>query len=459
MRIFGLEITRARVAKLLTTVSTAGGNWFSIIREPWGVAWQSNITVDAPKSLLAFSAVFSCVTIIANDIAKLPPQLMKMVAGGVSEAVELVGSAFEVLRRPNHYQNWKQFVEHWIISKLLYGNTYVLKVRERGRVVQLYVLDPQRVTVLVAEGGDVYYRLARDDLSGLTDAVVVPASEVIHDLMNPLWHPLVGVSPIYACGVSATMGNRIQANSTKFFNNMSRPSGVLTSPGHITDETATRMKKDWEENFAGDKIGRLAVLGDGLNYEAMTIPANEAQLIEQLKWTVEDVARCFHVPLYKLGGAVASGTSVEALNQAYYSDCLQTLIESLELVLDEGLAVPKGHGVELDLDNLLRMDTAARYEAYDKAIKSFMKPNEARRKENLPPVVGGDAVYLQQQNYSLEALAKRDAREDPFATAAPQRRAEDAVPARSEDDDDEEVFQELTQAFVRGLAEEAHARG
>jgi phage portal protein BeeE len=52
-------------------------------------------------------------------------------------------------------------------------------------------------------------------------------------------------------------------------------------------------------------LGRLWVSGDGLKYEPMTIPAQEAQLIEQLKWTVEDVARCFHVPLYKIRPATA----------------------------------------------------------------------------------------------------------------------------------------------------------
>jgi hypothetical protein len=32
-------------------------------------------------------------------------------------------------------------------------------------------------------------------------------------------------------------------------------------------------------------------------------------------------------------------------------------------------------------------------------------------------VEGGDSAYLQQQNFSLEALAKRDAQPDPFGTS------------------------------------------
>ena len=47
-----------------------------------------------------------------------------------------------------------------------------------------------------------------------------------------------------------------------------------------------------------------------------------------------------------------------------------------------------------------------------------MTPNEARATINLPPVAGGDTVYRQQQDFSLMALSKRDAKEDPFATSS-----------------------------------------
>jgi HK97 family phage portal protein len=444
VKFFGFEVTR-RKAQALSAVDSRGG-WFSLIRESFAGAWQSMITVDAPKELLAFSAVFACVTVIARDISKLQLKLTVEEDDGICVEADSKSPFWAVLRKPNKYQNRIKFIEQWIVSKLLYGNTYVLKQRDaRGVVNALYILDPQRVTPLVATNGDVYYQLSRDDLSRVDGPITVPASEIIHDMMVSLWHPLVGVSPIYACGMSATMGNRIQKNSTKFFDNMSRPSGLLTAPATISDEVAARLKAHWEQNFTGENIGRLAVLGDGLKYEAMTIPANEAQLIEQLKWTVEDVARCFHVPLYKLGGPAPAYNNIEALNQGYYSDCLQAPIEAAELCLDEGLGLPSGYYTEFDLDGLLRMDTAARYEAKNKAIGGgWMSPNEARKGENLKPVKGGESPLIQVQNYSLAALAKRDAKEDPFATTpapsapAPSKDSKDK-PAAEDDSQDEQV--------------------
>src|SRR5690606_8918055 len=117
----------------------------------------------------------------------------------------------------------------------------------------------------------------------------IPASEIIHDRWNTLYHPLVGLSPVYAVGINALAGRKIIANSAKFFANGAQPSGVLTALGAISDDTAARLKEHWETNYTGDKVGRVAVLGDGLKYEQMTMTATDAQLIEQLKWTAETV--------------------------------------------------------------------------------------------------------------------------------------------------------------------------
>lgn len=443
MRLFGFEISRIK-AQTMSGVPGGGGGWMGVIREPFGGAWQRGVIVDGPRDVLAFSAVFACVTVIASDIAKLRVKLVEEGDDGIWTEIDSGSPFLPVLRKPNRNQNRIKFVEQWIVSKLLYGNAYALKGRDsRGIVSQAYMLDPSKVSPLVAENGDVYYRIAADHLSGVQKEITVPASEVFHDSMVSLWHPLVGVSPIYACGISSTQGRRIQANSTKFFDNMSRPSGMLTAPDKISDELANRLKSEWDANFSGGNLGRTAVLGEGLKYEPMTIPAQEAQLIEQLKWTVEDVARCFHVPLYKIGGPVPIGNTIEQLNQGYYSDCLQALIESFELCMDEGLALPPNYYTEFDLEGLLRMDQMAAILFEKEAVGAAIKaPNESRKRFNLKPKPGGNSLMMQQQNYSLEALAKRDAREDPFATT-PKAAPAATAPAAANDEQAFAAFADL----------------
>jgi HK97 family phage portal protein len=102
----------------------------------------------------------------------------------------------------------------------------------------------------------------------------------------------------------------------------------------------------------GDAIRRpqgaakIAILGDGLKFESLTMKAEEAQLIEQLKFTAEMICSVYHVPPYKIGvGPLPSYNNVQALNVEYFSQCLQKHIEDIELCLDEGLGIGEGVSV------------------------------------------------------------------------------------------------------------------
>ncbi len=439
----------------LSTVSSSSG-WWPIIREAFAGAWQRNIEYST-ESVLSFSAVYACVTLIASDVAKMRVRLVQQGADDIW--TEIKSAAFSpVLRKPNRYQTRIGFVQQWLTSKLIHGNAYILKERDnRGVVVALYVLDPQRVKPLVASDGSVYYSLGTDNLPGIDRDVVVPASEIIHDVMVALYHPLCGVSPISACGLAAAQGLRVQNHSTVFFGNGANPGGVLTAPGVISVETAKRLEDNWEANYGGKNAGRVAVLGDGLKYERMAMSAVDAQLIDQLKWTAENVCTAFHVPPYMIGvGATPTYNNIEALNQQYYAQCLQIHIESIELLLDEGLGLDvqtPAMGTEFDLDALLRMDSATQIKTLSEGVVGGLyKPNEARKKLNLSKVEGGDAVYLQQQNFSIEALAKRDAKADPFETAAAKSPEPSAPPAPAPTKDIDLALQPIEALFRKALA-------
>jgi HK97 family phage portal protein len=406
---------------------TKGG----FIVEAFGGAWQANLVVESQENLMRVAAVYACIALRARDIAKLRLMLMRRQPDGIWDEVTDSSPFLAVLRKPNRFQTRIQFINYWVVSKLMAGNTYIWKERDERRVVRaLYPLDPYGCQPLVAPDGGVYYGLKASRLVGLKQDVIVPASEIIHDRCITPWHPLVGVSPLYAAGSTATQSVRMQGYSEAFFKNMSRPSGQLTAPGTISDETAERVKKEFESGFSGGNIGRVFVSGDGLNFQGFTMPAEQSQLIEQLGWAVEDVARAFGVPLYKIqAGDIPSTDNVGALNQQYLDQTLQEDIESIELLLDEGLELPGDLCTEIDADGLMRMDPLGRAKVYTEQGKAgVMSPDEARRKEGRHGVPGGKYPYMQQQNYSLEALAKRDAKDDPFGKeqpAAPQPAAND----------------------------------
>jgi len=381
------------------------------VREPYTGAWENNDELRL-ETALANPVVFRCVSLIASDIGKLPLRLVAVDANGIWH--ETTSPAFSpVLRTPNRYQTLAQFFESWMFSKLLYGNTYILKDRDaRGVVTALYVLDPCRVKVLVAPDGSVYYELQTNELAGIPEGpLVVPARELIHDRWNCAFHPLVGLSPLYACGGAASQGLAMQAASTSFFTSGGRPSGMLVAPTEIDAATAQRLSETWHNLGAG----KTAIVGNGMKYEAVGTSAAESQWIEQAGWTAKTIAGCFGVPISMVDSSQQPPyANNEASTLQYHSQCLQTHLTAIEAALDGGLELPAPYGTEFDLDDLIWMDTATKTKAAHDAISAgAMSPNEARLKYfGLGPVPGGDTPYLQAQYYSLEALAKRD-------TAAP----------------------------------------
>jgi HK97 family phage portal protein len=264
----------------------------------------------------------------------------------------------------------------------------------------------------------VYYQLHAHDLAGLPEGDIgVPAREVIHDRWNCAFHPLVGLSPLYACGGAALEANTIQAQSTEFFSKGGRPSGLLVAPTEIDPKTAERLSATWHSLGPG----KTAIVGYGMKYQDIGTSAVDSQLTEQRDGTVATIAGCFGVPVsYVDSSKQPPYANSEATQMQYLSQCLQVHMCSIETAWDEGCELPAPYGVEFDIDALIWMDTATKTSAAAAAIGAgAMTINEARFKYfGLGPVKGGDACYLQQQMFSAAALAERDAA-DPFAKPAP----------------------------------------
>jgi HK97 family phage portal protein len=425
MRLFGLEITRR---KALSMVGAGSGGWWPLIREPFAGAWQRNVEVNE-ASVLSFHADFACRTLIASDIAKLRVKLVQQDENGIW--IETKNPAYSpFLRKPNDFQNRIQFFESWVLSKLQNGNALILKQRDgRGVVVKGYVLDWKRVTPLIAEDGSIFYQLATDKIAGLPNDVIVPAREVIHDRFNCMFHPLVGIPPLYANGLAATQGLNIQTESALLFKNSAMPGGLLVAPTKIEKADAEAIKSQWEAAFGGANRGRVGVIGNGVKFEKLPFSAVEGQLIEQLKWTAEVVCSTYHVPPYKIGvGEMPKFTNVQALNIEYYNQALQRHIEDIEICLDEGLGYRRrpwhrvrhrksaAHGFR-DADG----------SAWTSRRVSCRRTNSARSWTKSRRLAA--TAPCQQQNFSLEALAKRDAQADPFATTPAGQSAADAQAA------------------------------
>lgn len=396
-------------------MGVTGNQWKNLfVDDPYTGAWERNDELSR-KQPAHFYALFACVRLISSDIAKLPVTLRKMVNGVITTQPTPIKWR-KLFKRPNSYQNWQQFSEQWSHSLLLRGNAFIFKERDvYGKIVALKVLNPDAVKVLVSDDGQVFYELYDDLLAGIRrSAIPVPASEIIHDRINAFYHPLVGLSPVYACAASTRHGEAIIRDAEDFFKNGSKPSGVLEVDAPMSEENAQKMKRLWNLNYTGSNAGQTAVLTGGVKYRPITMSAMDSRLIEQLKMSASVVAAAFGVPPFKIGLEVGTG-KIEEQTAIYYADCLQALIESRENLLDEVVDFEDDLEVYLDISVLLRMDSISKMQYLRDGVGAgILAPNEARSELGYQPVDGGNSPMLQQQNFSLEAISRRDSSENPF---------------------------------------------
>jgi HK97 family phage portal protein len=373
------------------------------------------------------AAVEACVGVISQTIASLPLQHWRTTANGGQELVAN-SPVTRVLRRPNLYQTRSDFILNLVRMELLSGNGIAVAGRSEDRKVEsLHLLPSNHGVPYVAPGGEVFYRAtARSEM--LPDPVVgefFPARDVLHVRMHTPRHPLIGESPIMAAALSIQAGNAISEHTTAFFENMTRPSGYLTSPKMLKPEVASQLRSEWERAYSRENSGKIAVLLDGLEWKPLSINSVDAQLIESYKLTVADVARVFRVPLAvigELGGATLNNT--ETLIRHWLSTGLGFMIEHIELAFDVLFELPEGEFVAFDVEYLLRADFAARMDGLVKAVQGGVySPNEARRKENLPSVAHGDEPRVQAQVVPLSAAG--------MAPSAPSAPSAPAPPAPS----------------------------
>lgn len=418
-----------------TNVPARGPQWLwptgNGDRGPPG-SWQMNRNAPGRGfDLMAFSAVYACVNTIASDIAKLPVQIFELEDDG-SRTLLRDDFYAELMRVPNDYQTAADFIQTFVQSYLMQGNTYCYcgQRNGRGEVTALHVLNPTRTTPLINdETGAVFYECRRDVLAGLMDEMqVVPERDMIHHRLPLLpGYPLIGVTPIFAASASSGLGLQILRESQQFFGNASRPSGLLSTDQPMDEDLAQRLKQKWDEAYRGQEFGKTALLSGGMKWQPLTITAQDAQLIEQLRYSVEDVARVFRVPPFMLGDmSKVSYRNTEQLGRAYLTNCIGWHIEALQQRFARAFDFTRRFELRFDLSAMLRTEIDVRFAAYNQGISGgWISPNEVRAQEGLPPAEGGEEPRMQMQ---MVPLSQADGPPEPAPAPAPADAPEEDPP-------------------------------
>lgn len=357
------------------------------------------------------SAVYACVKIIAESIASLPLHVYQYTDGGKEKAIN--HPLYYLLHNaPNEEMTAFIFFETIMAHLLLWGNAYAQILRNRlGQVIGLYPLLPNKMTVERNDSGNLEYTYQRftEENPNFKDkgAIVLPRADIFH-VAGLGYDGLIGYSPIAMAKNAIGLSIACESFGSKFFANGARPLGILKSPTLI--KNPEKLRESWESMYGGENSGRVAILEQGMEYETISIPPDDAQFLQTRKFQIAEVARIFRVPLHflnELDRATFSNITQQSLEFVMYT--LTPWISRLEQALNKALFQPSERGkyfVKFNLSGLLRGDYESRVKGYCQMIQNgVMSINDVRELEDLnkiPSEKGGDLHIVNGNFIKLE---------------------------------------------------------
>lgn len=429
------------------TDSTLGG-WHQF--DPLGDGWQRNM--DLPDSEARHvPAVYACVMLIARSVSQCYPTHYKDVETSPTKVI--TSPAYKVLRRPNSYQSGPEFFLNLMSTALFEGEAFAVVTRDARSVINSIHLMPKGACapLIDDDSKEIFYSIGDNPLGPGGQEYIAPARDVLHLKFHAPRHPLIGESPLKAASLAAGVNVALAKNQAAFFNNMNRPSGVLTTDMQLNAQQMHQLRAAFAEQSKQWASGGMPILASGLKFQPMAISSQDAQLVQAQRMSVEDICRVYGVPPPLIGDlSHATLNNTETLIAHFLSMSLGSYLETLERTLDRLFGLSASEYIELDTQALLRTNFETRINGLTKAVQGgLMTPNETRLKEGLAPVVGGDEVYLQRQMVSLETMAALAAQET--APAPVNQDPVEPPPAPVDVSVDKQADPEISKALVISL--------
>ena len=356
------------------------------------------------RTAMQTSAVYACVRILAEAIAGLPVHVYRYKENGGKERI-FTHPLYRILHdEPNPEMTSFVFRETLMSHLLLLGNAYAQIVRDgRGQVIALYPLLPNKMDVSRAANGNLYYTYRLDynesRIHPARDTITLRKDEVLH-IPGLGFDGLVGYSPIAMAKNAVGMALATEEYGATFFANGANPGGVLEHPGVVKDPQ--KVKDSWNSAYRGSgNAHRVAVLEEGMKFQSIGIPPEQAQFLETRKFQINEIARIFRVPPHMVADLDKSSFSnIEQQSLEFVKYTLNPWVIRWEQALQQSLILPSEKPslfLKFNLDGLLRGDYSSRMSGYATGRQNgWLSANDIRELEDMNRISaeeGGD-LYL-----------------------------------------------------------------
>jgi HK97 family phage portal protein len=350
---------------------------------PWGGMDMG--MYGGPDRAAGIPAVLNAVWTIAETTGSLPLQVWK----GQLANKRLQDSSWQwklLGEDPNGEQSPFNFWFDVAVCVETRGNAYVHKVKARGQVVALFLIDPDIVTVRRNDSGVLVYRIG-----GRSGTVEMTRSEVLHVRGPTFKGGDIGMTPLQADAVVNSSLNAYTHEAAFFKNSASLPFAI-TVPGDINRDKAARILAVFKDSHAGAyNAGNPPILGAGSDIKPLGLTMADAQYVEGAKLRAEDIARIFRIPRAVIN-AGERGENIEQETRRFLTFGMHPRLERIESALASDPDFFAGTDLypEFCDEDIIQVDAATRASVRHQDVQSgVLLPDEARAEMGRPPLPDG----------------------------------------------------------------------
>lgn len=374
------------------------------------------------RTAMQTTAVYACVRILAEAVASLPLHVYEYQDDGGKKLVHDHPLYYLLHDEPNPEMTSFVFRETLMSHLLIWGNAYAQIIRDgAGRVLGIYPLLPDKMDVQRDDRGNIYYVYSRNSdenpMFKEYGDIRLKAEDVLH-IPGLGFDGLIGYSPIAMAKNAVGMTLACEEYGASFFANGANPGGVLEHPGVLKDPS--KVRESWNSVYRGvNNAHKIAVLEEGMKYQQIGIPPEEAQFLETRKFQINEIARLYRIPPHMVGDLDKSSFSnIEQQSLEFVKYTLDPWVIRWEQSLQRSLLLPGEKGkyfIKLNVDGLLRGDYQSRMNGYAVGRQNgWFSANDIREMENMNPIPdeqGGNLYLINGAMTKLEdagAFAKTD---------------------------------------------------
>jgi HK97 family phage portal protein len=378
-----------------------------------GGTFGSSTSVSKEQALRV-AAVWSCVRVLSETIASLPISLYEKDKN--NNKIKLNNNPLNKLvgEQPSGIYNSFMFFERALVDLSFDGNFCAYIERNQGGLpIGIHPLQYKDVDVFVSpDGREVYYEVKESADSVYPITGKVQSMNMIH-VKGLSFDGITGKSPIEAAAETLGISISLDKHAGNWFKNGSQLGGILKHPATLKPDTAKRLRESWNSNYSGvANTGKTAILEEGMDWVARTVPNNQAQFIESREYQISDICRIFRVPNHLVNDlSSATYSNIEAQQIDFVVHTITPWIKRIESELNQKLIPNNKRGQEyfkFNLNAILRGDSKSRADYYRTLVNiGVLSPDEVRSLEDLNPMGDESAkVYMQSNMMPLDKLGE-----------------------------------------------------